>query len=316
MTIDCYFRLFLLACHILQFYFSDKWIGYNDYSSHDYGSYGNYDTSYVAKFTHETVDHGVNGRLGNGLSCFHCHGRLKYDEIESVTNNAWINCANDGDGGVRECLGDQRVCLTEERRRNDIVVEVKAMCKNPEACMYQWRRNQRYMPFFHLGGDFSQSGTAPGFFDDECRISESKFDTAHGQRSQWESVCRHCCKAVPVADATNGCNAPDQTTATPMGFYCASSLTCPAALLGAPSTNFFAGYVISGIQTFIQGGLHHSRAHPGDGRNSLPEDKFVARADLAGGTLAEQADRLSTEDTDFHNHRVTLGDINGAFGSK
>jgi len=50
--------------------------------------------------------------------------------------------------------------------------------------------------------------------------------------------------------------------------------------------------------------LHFSRAHPGFGRNSAPADKFNQRSNQGSATLLEQADVLSSEDTDFHNNRA------------
>jgi len=290
-----------LASSYAQDYASDKWVGY-DYGS--YGSYDHYGGSSMAKFTHETVDNGVMGRMGNGLTCWTCHGRLRMGSAEGVTNNAWLDCANTvGTGhGEKECLGDQRSCMTEERRRYDIVVEVKAGCKNPEACIYQWRRNERYMPMFHLFGDMTASGT-PGFFDDECATfsTNSKHGSAGAQRSQWESTCRHCCSAV----AGTGCNGPTEA-ADPVGHFCQGSAGCAAAL-DSTSGNKYASYSIDGIPTFLGTNLANNRATPGEGRNSAPEDKFVDRQDAGGTTLAEQADRLSTEDTDFHDNRQGLG---------
>lgn len=289
---------------------SDKWVGY-DYGSSSYGnfgSYGSYDTGLGAKFIHETIDNGVNGRLGNGLHCFTCHGRLRMGSMETTTHNAWVDCL----GGMTElqmtveCVGDQRSCLTEERRRNGIVVEVMAGCKNPEACMYQWRRNERYMPPFHLFADQSEAAT-PAYFDDECALNAPLGQKHLTQRSQWESTCRHCCSAV----ASTGCNAP--TVGGPIGFHCSDNDNCASASL---SSNMFGGYSIIHIPVFMNLAMAHGRAHPGEGRNSAPEDKFIARSDMNGVALMEQADQLSTEDTDFHNRRVPLTGTNeGAFGS-
>ena len=51
------------------------------------------------------------------------------------------------------CKGEERVCLTEERRRNEVTTEVITMCKSPEACVYLWKRNEKFMPLFHHYGD-------------------------------------------------------------------------------------------------------------------------------------------------------------------
>jgi len=286
--------LFLASTSFAQDDGSDKWVGY------DYGSYyGSYDTGLDAKFTEDGADH---GRLGNGLNCFTCHGRLSLASAESSSNNAWKNCVDNG--GQTECMGDQRSCITEERRRYDTVVEVKAGCKNPEACLYQWRRNERFMPMFHLFGDQSESAN-PGFFDDECIVSTTDAHRKHlSARSQWESTCRHCCKAV-AGTSCNGFASPHADAATgPIATFCADSTSC-AALQAGP----FTGYSIVNIPAFVNAPMHHDRAHPGEGRNSAPEDKFIARANAGAELLVEQADQLSTEDTDFHNNRASLGGV-------
>lgn len=297
--------LFLASTSFAQDDGSDKWVGY------DYGgySYGSYDTGLDAKFVEENADF---GRAGNGLMCFTCHGRLDLGSAESTANNAWFDCVDNGE--ITECWGDQRSCLTEERRRYDTVVEVKSMCKNPEACAYQWRRNERYMPMFHLFGDQFESAN-PGYFDDECIISGSDRNKHGSMRSQWESTCRVCCAATTGL----GCNGPDTTAGAgmPMALYC-DDVDCTGASLSGVA-NFGNGYSIEHLPAFMDDPMHHDRAHPGEGRNSAPEDKFVDRQDAAGGTLREQADQLSTEDTDFHNDRAALGSTVlgsiGAFGT-
>jgi hypothetical protein len=286
---------------------SDKWVGY-DYGS--YGSYGGGDLD--AKFIYEDQENVPMGRMGNSLFCFTCHGRLRAGVQESTSDNAWMDCVMFGgiDSGAAmdmECSGDERSCLTEERRRYDITVEVKTGCKNPEACMYQWRRNERYMPGFHFFADQTESAT-PVFFDDECQnTANMKFP--NGQRAQWESTCRHCCAALDSGSA--GCNGPTGTA--PIGVHCQASAGCGTAL---DSSTMFSFYSISHIPGFMDTLLAFNRAHPGEGRNSLPTDKFIQRKDDAGVNLMEQADRLSTEDVDFHNNRATLAGTNGAFGSK
>jgi len=304
---------------------ADKGIyGYNDYygyGGHDHGydhhSYGHghhsHDYGY-GKFVNEDIDHGTNGRKGNSLFCYKCHGRLDLSLTESVTNNAWLDCVTTG--AVVECHGDERVCLSVERRRNDRVVEFEAMCKNPEACLYLWRRNERFKPPFHLFADQTEADT-PAFFDDECRISASKFVN---MRSQWESTCRHCCIAessVTAGLATNpgnggACNGPTRNTGNdgPLGVACAGAADCASWA----SSNVFTLYSITNIPAYMGTPMAFNRAHPGEGRNSLPEDKFVNRQNVGGHTLDEQSDRLSPEDTDFHNDRVLANGVNGAFG--
>jgi len=285
--------------------------GYLSY--YDYGV-SNYDTSYysdsydLAKFTNQAND---VGRSGNGLYCWHCHGRLKLSEAESNTNNAWYFCATSTKSGVFECQGDERVCLTEERKRYDITTEVKALCKTPESCLYQWRRNERWMPFFHLFGDQSENAE-PQFFDDECIVgTNSKFAGASSQRSQWESTCRTCCKALPKTGTgmpTQGCNGPDQT-AQPLGKRCTDAAGAKACADAFSAGAAYDKYSIQYIDEFLRTALHHGRAHPGEGRNSLPEDKFASRTNVI-----HQSDKISLEDMDFHNNRVfQANNANGQF---
>lgn len=299
--------LFLASSSFAQETESDR--GY--LSFYDYGA-SNYDSSYysdqydLGKFTNQAND---SGRTGNGLHCFTCHGRLNLATAESPTNNAWFDCVSDLQAAEKECFGDERSCLTEVRKRYDVVVEVKTMCKTPESCLYQWRRNERYMPMFHLFGDQTEGLGNPGFFDDECRINGSKFNLGNGGRAQWESTCRHCCKAVP----TTGCNGPTQT-GSPIGQACVGSAGCAGATTGTGYT--FDAFKIINIQAYLEAFLHHNRAHPGEGRNSLPEDKFANRANAAGTSLTVQTDKISLEDMDFHNNRVVETRDNGAFGSR
>lgn len=289
--------------------------GYSNEGGYGYGDYG------YGKFVKEQQDWAVDGRKGNGLWCFRCHGRLKLDSIESLTNNAWLDCATNGE--IVECRGDERSCLSTERRRNDRVVEFQAMCKNPEACAYLWRRNERYKPPFHLFGDQTyQSGGGPAFFDDECRLTKSKH---LNMRSQWESTCTHCCKALSNYDADsneNGapaqvCNGPLITSITdfsgPLVHMCGNKADCSGWLV----TNAFgtggANWQLKHLPVYMKEYLEHSRVHPGEGRNSLPEDKFVNRKNQKPVNLVEQADRLSPEDTDFHDDRQYQV-VNKAFG--
>lgn len=302
--------LFLASSSFAQEDGSDRgYLSFYDYGANSYDSSYYSDSYDLAKFTNQAND---SGRTGNGLSCWTCHGRLSLASAESTSNNAWLDCATNVKSASVECKGDERSCLTEVRRRYDTVVEVKAMCKTPESCLYQWRRNQRYMPMFHLFGDQTESAL-PGFFDDECITSGTtgtKFNAGNGGRSQWESTCRHCCKAV----AGSGCNHMTQT-GSPIGNACGGSAGCAAANIG--NANQFGSYGIANIQAYLEAFLEHNRAHPGEGRNSLPEDKFGVRTNAAGSpaALTHQSDKISLEDMDFHNNRHKDTRNNGAFGA-
>jgi len=292
---------------------SDRGYVSYDYGFSNYGGYGssNYD---IGKFTFNnaaTLPAAGDSNPGNGLYCWTCHGRLRLNEAETNgDNNAWYDCATNG--GAKMCKGEERVCLTEERRRNEVTTEVITMCKSPEACVYLWKRNEKFMPLFHHYGDQVEDDN-PDFFDDECRFrrgagtndDNNKFKN---HRAQWEGSCRHCCKA----DDTNGagaCNGPaSSATSSPLGSACASSAGCATVNGGAYATFGTSdfNYSIKGIPTFLVAPLTHDRAHPGFGRNSAPADKFSQKKNQGTDLLEEQADMLSQEDIDFHNKRPTL----------
>lgn len=119
--------------------------------------------------------------------------------------------------------------MFEERRRNGVIYSVCTGCKQTDACLALWRRNQRFtLPFMNFG-DMSVEHHADGkpiYVDDECTTYENvadssdsdgatavgtenglalsyakfSYDTAtdvqaNGQMSQWESSCRWCCAA-------------------------------------------------------------------------------------------------------------------------
>jgi len=281
------------------------------FSNYGYGGYGSsgYSNYEIGKFTNNDAD----TPAGNGLYCWTCHGRLKINEAETspsgsdTDNNAWYDCATNGSS--KECQGEQRVCLTEERRRNEVTTEVITMCKAPEACAYLWRRNEKFMPYFHHYGD--QSDGDPAYFDDECRFARG--DKANhkflNHRSQWESVCRHCCKA-DTSNSVSNCNGPGQGAVGPLREACKSATNEATGKCddNVPSTFAFGtddvNYSVRNLPPFMEDFLHFSRAHPGFGRNSAPADKFNQRSNQGSATLLEQADVLSSEDTDFHNNRA------------
>lgn len=102
-------------------------------------------------------------------------------------------------------------------------------------------------------------------------------------------------------------------TSSPIGTACGGSAGCAAANIGVASQ--FGSYGIVNIQAYLEAFLEHNRAHPGEGRNSLPEDKFGARQNGAGTPLTHQSDKISLEDMDFHNNRHKDTRNNGAFGA-
>jgi len=200
---------------------------YADDASDRWG--GSYD--YVDAFNYGKNDGGLSGSSGssndevhlNGLICWSCEARLDLgNEAETASNNAYARCLNEG--RVQGCVGEQRTCLFEERRRMGVVYSVSTGCKQTDACLALWRRNQRFtLPFMNFG-DMSLRDMPTGkpiYVDDECTtygntndetgesvshkqggLSYAKFsiDTSGGtqentQMSQWESACRWCCAA-------------------------------------------------------------------------------------------------------------------------
>merc|ERR1711990_1212488 len=165
----------------------DRWGGSQDYYSLNYGfgsvggSYGKNDGGLAAPVA------GIDADLHhNGLYCWMCDERLDLGtETESSTDNAYLRCLQRG--GLMKCRGEQRTCMFEERRRHGIIYSVCTGCKQTDACVAGWRRNQRFtLPFMNFG-DMSirnlpsntnnvASGTTvdqlpnhrPVYVDDEC----------------------------------------------------------------------------------------------------------------------------------------------------
>ena len=93
----------------------------------------------------------------NGLLCWMCDFRLDLaTEAEGVTctasecQNAYARCLKNG--MLMRCRGEQRTCMFEERRRHGVVYSVCTGCKQTDACVAHWRRNQRFtLPFMNFG---------------------------------------------------------------------------------------------------------------------------------------------------------------------
>merc|ERR1711937_171404 len=191
--------------------------------------WGSYD--YAGGFTYPTgskTDGGASTtsdfnqiKHENGLWCWNCKERLDLGkEAETGADHAYTRCLRRG--AMMPCKGEQRTCMFEERRRNGVIYSVCTGCKQTDACLALWRRNQRFtLPFMNFG-DRSLDQHADGkpiYVDDECTayanlkdssqavdaragLSYAKFsydtntsDQANGQMSQWESSCRWCCAA-------------------------------------------------------------------------------------------------------------------------
>merc|ERR1712158_37466 len=171
----------------------------------------------------------------NGLFCWMCDERLNLgQETETTTDNAYARCLENG--MLMRCKGEQRTCMFEERRRNGVIYSVCTGCKQTDACLALWRRNQRFtLPFMNFG-DMSTElhfDGKPIYVDDECTTYENSKDSSHtaskdaveaggnghalsyakfsfdtdgvdpdgvdqanSQMSQWESSCRWCCAAA------------------------------------------------------------------------------------------------------------------------
>ena len=94
----------------------------------------------------------------NGLLCWMCDFRLDLaTEAEKTIcdtsgdcQNAYGRCLRHG--MLMRCRGEQRTCMFEERRRHGVVYSVCTGCKQTDACVAHWRRNQRFtLPFMNFG---------------------------------------------------------------------------------------------------------------------------------------------------------------------
>jgi len=239
--------------------------------------WGSYD--YTGGFTYPTdgkTDGGVQSAAGpnygvgehhfNGLYCWMCDERLDLGkEAETGTDHAYTRCLQRG--MMMACKGEQRTCMFEERRRNGVIYSVCTGCKQTDACLALWRRNQRFtLPFMNFG-DRSLAEHVDGkpiYVDDECTayanlkdssqtvdgragLSYAKFsydtnnsDQANGQMSQWESSCRWCCAAR--SDAACNVYAPN-----------ASLNDNPFATQCGTSSGSGAGATLAGV--FTAGGV-------------------------------------------------------------
>ena len=200
---------------------TDRWGSYDYVGGFNYPTQGKDDGGNSASNDYGGLNH------YNGLYCWMCDERLDLGhEAETTSVNAYARCLNNG--MVMKCTGEQRTCMFEERRRNGVVYSVCTGCKQTDACLALWRRNQRFtLPFMNFG-DMSlaeHNDGKPIYVDDECTayqetndsktaanvainnqpragLSYAKFsyDTTtdsqeNGQMSQWESACRWCCAA-------------------------------------------------------------------------------------------------------------------------
>merc|ERR1712203_955465 len=260
--------------------------------------WGNYD--YVGGFTYPTQgkDDGGNSASNdfsgmkhfNGLYCWMCDERLDLgNEAETTSVNAYARCLNNG--MVMQCTGEQRTCMFEERRRNGVVYSVCTGCKQTDACLALWRRNQRFtLPFMNFGDmslEHHPSGK-PIYVDDECTayqetkdssqshharagLSYAKFsyDTTggselqeNGQMSQWESSCRWCCAAKNDRLCNvNGGDLNDNPFATmcPSAESTGTTATLVAAFTTVAINPSFTGVTCNLSNSVFGGGSYNGR---------------------------------------------------------
>jgi len=158
----------------------DRW-GSTDYYSFNYGFGGKQDAGVAfglsenpsqgaTTVTTATYD-GIDGLYAhnresahykdqlhyNGLLCWMCDFRLdlateaEIEDCDDTTcQNAYARCLKHG--MLMRCRGEQRTCMFEERRRHGVVYSVCTGCKQTDACVAHWRRNQRFtLPFMNFG---------------------------------------------------------------------------------------------------------------------------------------------------------------------
>jgi len=319
--------------------------GYSQYSAYEYDQYGNkknknqyvapsyagsynngygnsYGNSYGKQYGEDEID---KGRF-NGLHCWSCDARISADidvgtgVIDSAftANNAFVDCVKNGQD--QPCRGEERVCLTETRARYDRIYAIHASCKSPDACVAMWRRNARFTLPFMLFGSQTDTTTTPQYMDDECRIyadptnaDQQKFAT---HRSQWESVCRHCCVATLGhcnLDATTpisyGCNGSG--TAVVRAPTAAHGGCSGASLTNAKQTLAAAKYKYEELKVFMKQKLNSLKSDgatldsalypmPVEGRNSITESKIHR-----GKNDWEESDQLSRETLDHFDMRYS-----------
>jgi len=267
---------------------TDRW------GSYDYTGGFTYPTDGKTDGGQSAIDDFNQIKHDNGLWCWMCDERLDLGkEEETTTVHAYVRCLERG--MIQKCKGEQRTCMFEERRRNGVIYSVCTGCKQTDACLALWRRNQRFtLPFMNFG-DMSlteHNDGHPIYVDDECTaysntldddqavdsagraaLSYAKFsyDTttnaqANGQMSQWESACRWCC----AAKTDRACNVWADGTdinANPFAMQC--------------------GTEGSGLGVTVHGGMNQNTAN-GDATTGL------TNADFSGVTCKLSNDALTS----------------------
>jgi hypothetical protein len=191
---------------------SDRWGG-TDYYSFNYGFGGKQDAGLAfgqdAGSTYNPAlqladnylgdTNGMTTPLGsghhdnlhfNGLLCWMCDTRLDLGtQAETTEFNAYYQCLKNG--MLMRCRGEQRTCMFEERRRHGVVYSVCTGCKQTDACVAHWRRNQRFtLPFMNFGdmsirnlpnpitgrSETQLPNHRPMYIDDECSTYQETRD--------------------------------------------------------------------------------------------------------------------------------------------
>ena len=223
----------------------------------------------------------------NGLLCWMCDFRLDLaTEAESTTcdtsgncNNAYGRCLRGG--MLMRCRGEQRTCMFEERRRHGVVYSVCTGCKQTDACVAHWRRNQRFtLPFMNFGdmslrnlpqakdpsvasGNLLVSGVdqlpnhRPIYVDDECSTyQETRTET------KWRSTAYN--GSTTYGDETNSNGAGINNEVFPMGWIPALKAAATPGTAGKPFSTNGSNTVFTGHRVNL--GLSYSKfAYDGAG---------------------------------------------------
>merc|ERR1712176_361990 len=275
---------------------TDRW------GSYDYAGGFTYPTGSKTDGGASTTDDFNQIKHENGLWCWNCKERLDLGkEEETATAHAYTRCLLNG--SMEKCKGEQRTCMFEERRRNGVIYSVCTGCKQTDACLALWRRNQRFtLPFMNFG-DRSIEHHADGkpiYIDDECTaysntldddtpvdsagraaLSYAKFsyDTttnaqANGQMSQWESACRWCC-AAKTDRACNVYSDGSDINANPFAMQCGTAGSGKTVTVHAGmSQNTSNGDATTGLTSADFAGVtcHLSNSDVGNGNYNGSDD--------------------------------------------
>merc|ERR1712227_74808 len=282
----------------------DRW-GSTDYYSFNYGFGGKQDSGVAfgmvdtAVVTNLAADHGLEATYGynsgsahyadnlhyNGLLCWMCDFRLDLaTEAESTTctgtscQNAYARCLKHG--MLMRCRGEQRTCMFEERRRHGVVYSVCTGCKQTDACVAHWRRNQRFtLPFMNFGdmslrnlptatsnllvsGEDQLPNHRPIYIDDECSTyQETRTESA------WRATAYNGTGDLSNTASTKGIN----NEVYPMGWVPLETSAGTAGIQGTDGKAFTAdgtNLLFTGHRVNL--GLSYSKfAYDGSGTDQL-----------------------------------------------